>query len=147
MLIQDTIQRMRWRNGYYEEEQAENMEPGEVYPIKVDFGYVNWVMNKGHQLRISISSSNYPRFSINFNSGLWVQEGDKNAQVAQNTVWYGANFPSSIDVPIVDLQWLEDHKFRQDEWVNPNPQVTPELVRKIRDEWISESKFKNNFAH
>ena len=59
------------------------MDPSQVYNVQIDIGYVNWVFNEGHQLRITVSSSNYPRFSVNYNSGLWVKYGNESAQVAK----------------------------------------------------------------
>ena len=110
MLVQDSIIRMRWRNGTYTRE-AEMMTPNEIYDVTINLGYMSYIFNPGHKIRVSISSSNYPRFSINYNSGLNMLNGSTNARVAKNTVHFGSErYPSNLILPKVNLDWLEDHK-------------------------------------
>lgn len=61
------------------------MQPGEVYGVKVEVWSMSYIFNAGHALRVSISSSNYPRFSANPNNG---QNLNSTAPpvIAQNTV-------------------------------------------------------------
>jgi len=111
MLVQDSIIRMRWRNGPFSTENAPAMLPNETYNVTIDIGFMSYIFNVGHKMRVSISSSNYPRFSPNYNSGLNLIYGNESAQVALNSIHYGSTvYPSHLTLPIVSLQWLEDRK-------------------------------------
>lgn len=58
-LLNDNVLRMRWRNGWLNKTL---MVPGKIYKIEIPVWSTCYVLNKGHALRIAISSSNYPRF-------------------------------------------------------------------------------------
>ncbi|ETO25964.1 peptidase S15 [Reticulomyxa filosa] len=130
MLVQDSIIRMRWRNGPFSTQNAPPMQSNETYNVTIDVGFMSYIFNAGHKIRVSISSSNYPRFSANYNSGLNMIYGNKSAQVAMNSIHYGSILnPSHVTLPIVSLQWLEDRKVvledlhekldeREQEWKN-----------------------------
>jgi putative CocE/NonD family hydrolase len=143
MLVQDSIIRMRWRNlvsDPFATEPAEHMEPGKVYNATIDLGMMTWLFNPGHALRVSISSSNYPRFSINYNSGLFVKYGNESAVNATNTMHFGGIYPSRIILPVVSLQWLEDHTVGYDTHpINDrtNGAVTREQVVKMREKYLA----------
>jgi len=73
-----------------------------------------YVFNRGHRIRLAVSSSNSPRFSANPNNNLLVREGGP-LLVAANTVHYGGQQASSVMLPVVDLAKLPDnvlHKAR-----------------------------------
>lgn len=73
---------------------------GEVVEATVDLGSTSIVFAKGHRIRVSISSSNYPRFEKNFNVGvLGTHIGG--CHKAENTIFFGENSPSRIILPIV----------------------------------------------
>lgn len=55
------------------------------YEVKIRMWSTAYVFNKGHRLRLAVSSSNSPRFSVNPNNGLLVREGGP-LLVAENTV-------------------------------------------------------------
>eukprot|EP01084_Bolivina_argentea_P238928 401460_1 len=118
MLVQDSIYRMRWRNAMeidpwlgFVNKTAPPMETNKIYNITVMIGYMSYTFNKGHKISISISSSNYKRFSINYNSGNMVIDGDKDWVNATNYIYYGPNYPSMLILPVVnDLQWIHDRK-------------------------------------
>ena len=121
MLIQDGIFRMRWRNAAppppYATSPAPSMVKDEVYNITIDIGWMSYILNPGHKLGISISSSNYERYSINYNSGYMVIDGDKDWKNATNTIHWGSNkYPSSVSLPIVDLSWLQERKIDWDKF-------------------------------
>lgn len=110
MLVQDGIIRMRWRNGSFSTE-PELMTPDEVYNVTISLGYMSYIFNPGHKIRVSASSSNYPRFSVNYNSGLGMVNGSTNAQTAKNTLHFGTEkYASNVVLPTVSLEWLEDRK-------------------------------------
>jgi uncharacterized protein len=64
--LTDSILRVRYRNGW---ERAELMEPGRVYPIRIILPPTSNLFQAGHRIRIDISSSNFPRFDLNPNTG------------------------------------------------------------------------------
>ena len=121
-LVQDGILRMRWREtatwtpGVYQTSPSPPMVEGTVYNITIDLAFMSFIFNKGHKISVSISSSNYKRFSLNYNSGNMVIDGDKDWKNATNTIHFGSDkYPSKLILPIVDLQWLLDHKVRQEQ--------------------------------
>ena len=97
MLIQDGIQRMRWRD---DPSSATLMVPGQVYNIQVDVWSTSYIFNPGHRVRVDVSSSNYPRFSVNRNNGQSVVQGGP-MLVAENSVHLGD--ASFLTLPLVDL--------------------------------------------
>ena len=114
-LVQDGITRMRWRDTAswtFSEYQREPkwMEKGTVYRVTVDLGFMSFVFNRHHRIAVSVSSSNHKRFSVNYNSGHMVVDGDKEWRTAVNTVHFGGAYPSKLILPVVDLQWLNGHK-------------------------------------
>lgn len=95
MLITDGILRMRNREGA---DHWQFMQPGELYEIEVDLWSTSYIWNAGHQIRVSISSSNYPRFLANPNTVDGIHQNTTYA-IAQNTIHLGENTPSSIILP------------------------------------------------
>jgi putative CocE/NonD family hydrolase len=96
MNITDGILRMRYRN---RPDQPELMRPDQSYEITVTpFPTAN-IFKKGHRIRIDISSSNFPRFDINPNTG---EALGKNRRVvaADNTIYHDASRPSHVILPI-----------------------------------------------
>ena len=64
--LTDGILRLRYRNSL---EKPELAKPGEIYRVTVDAGVTGNVFLKGHRIRLEISSSNFPRFDRNANTG------------------------------------------------------------------------------
>ena len=64
--LDETIQRVRYREGY---ERVVFMQPGQVYRVKLPSMVTSNVFKKGHRIRLEISSSNFPRFARNLNTG------------------------------------------------------------------------------
>jgi putative CocE/NonD family hydrolase len=97
MNLADGILRARFRNGY---EREELLRPGEVYEIVLQLGPTSNRFQAGHRIRLDISSSNFPRFDVNPNTGepLWQHTHTK---VAHNTVYLDAERPSHVLLPIV----------------------------------------------
>ena len=82
------------------------MTPGKVYAITIEpFATAN-LFKAGHRIRLDISSSNFPRFDVNPNTG--EPEGMARLQrVATNTVHVDRDRPSHVVLPIVPLASLE----------------------------------------
>jgi putative CocE/NonD family hydrolase len=96
MLVTDGILRARFRKSFSEENL---LEPGQTYELAVDLWSTSLVFNKGHRIRVAISSSNAPRFEPNPNTGKPFR-ADNEARVATNTLHVSADHPSAIVLPI-----------------------------------------------
>ena len=95
--VDDTIQRARYREGY---EQEVFMQPGETYELDMSPLSTSYVFKAGHRIRLEVSSSKFPQYMRNLNTGgNNVDETD--AVVARNTVHHGPQFSSRITLPIV----------------------------------------------
>jgi uncharacterized protein len=95
--IGDSITRMRYRDSL---EKAELMKPGTVYKVAIHLYPTANVFAKGHRIRLDISSSNFPRFDINPNTGEPLQQ-HRRMIAADNTVYHNAEQASNIVLPIV----------------------------------------------
>jgi len=102
ILIQDGIQRMRWREP---QKGPQLMEPGKVYEIEISLWNTSYVFNRGHRFRVSVSSSNAPRFDVNPNNG-FLRGRDGPLVTATNTIHVGPETPSSILLPMVTMSQL-----------------------------------------
>jgi uncharacterized protein len=97
MNLTDGIMRARYRRS---PEKPELMKPGEVYELKIEpFPTAN-VFKKGHRIRIDISSSNFPRFDVNPNTGEPVGMS-RRFVVADNSIFHTATRASHVVLPIV----------------------------------------------
>jgi predicted acyl esterase len=106
MLITDGIVRMRNRNGY---DHWEFMESGEIYEVEIDLWSTSYIFNEGHQIRVSVSSSNAPRFLPNPNTKEgWMK--NQSYTVAENSLYVGKNHPSQIILPLVTLSYEDELK-------------------------------------
>lgn len=79
------------------------MNPGQVYRLSIDMWATSNVFKKGHVLRLEVSSSNFPRFDRNLNTGATrYVKGENEAFVsATNTVLHDAEHPSALNLPTV----------------------------------------------
>ncbi|MCP9234607.1 CocE/NonD family hydrolase [Lewinella sp. JB7] len=95
--LDETIQRVRYREGY---DKEVFMEEGQVY--KVDLTPLNTsnMFRAGQRLRIEVSSSNFPRFERNLNTG-GSNFDEKEGVVARNVIHHSREYPSVVRVPIV----------------------------------------------
>lgn len=100
-LLLDGIVRMRWREGPTRQTQPIPIIPGQVYAVNVSLWHTSFIWAANHSVRVDVSSSNYPRFSVNPNNGLPVN-ANGSAFVANNTVLAGGATPSAIILPVVD---------------------------------------------
>jgi putative CocE/NonD family hydrolase len=95
--LDETIQRARYREGY---ETAVFMEPGEVYELRVSPMSTSNYFAAGHRIRIEVSSSNFPRFTRNLNTG-GNNYDETEGIVAHNQVHHSRQYPSLIKLPVV----------------------------------------------
>jgi hypothetical protein len=95
--VQEGILRARHREGFTKKVW---MKPGEVYEVTVDLEATSNYFGPGHRIRIEVSSSNFPRFDRNLNTGgnnydetTWV--------VAENQIHHSAKHPSHVLLPVI----------------------------------------------
>jgi predicted acyl esterase len=96
MLVTDGILRARYRKSF---EHEDFLEPGKVYELAIDLWSTSLIFNKGHRIRVAVSSSNAPRFEPNPNTG-HAFRADKEMRVANNTLHLSEKYPSHIVLPI-----------------------------------------------
>nr|WP_101830678.1 CocE/NonD family hydrolase [Frankia canadensis] len=96
----DGILRARYRNSRAREEL---MKPGEVYEITVDLTATSNVFLPGHRIRLDVSSSNFPRYDRNTNTGgVIARETEEQMIPAINHIHHGPDHPSRLVLPIID---------------------------------------------
>ncbi|HEX7046106.1 MAG TPA: CocE/NonD family hydrolase [Gammaproteobacteria bacterium] len=95
--IDDTIFRARFREGY---DREVFMEPGEVYEINPTPMSTSYVFKKGHRIRVEISSSKFPQYMRNLNTGGNNYDETKGI-VAHNTIHHSDKYPTRIVLPIM----------------------------------------------
>ncbi len=76
------------------------MNPDQVYKITVDLWATSNVFKKGHILRLEVSSSNFPRFDRNLNTGA-EQATSREFISATNTILHDAEHPSALWIPVI----------------------------------------------
>jgi uncharacterized protein len=79
------------------------MNPGQVYKLTIDLWSTSDVFRKGHMLRLEVSSSNFPRFDRNLNTGEDAEFARRNVP-ATNTIYHDAQHPSALILPVVAAQ-------------------------------------------
>ncbi|WP_248905058.1 CocE/NonD family hydrolase [Halocatena marina] len=97
--LSDTICRARYR-GYRDE--PDFITPGEVYEFYMEPYPTANVFEPGHRIRLDISSSNFPRFDVNHNTGGPLY-GDREYRAATNTVHHNADHPTQIELPVREV--------------------------------------------
>ena len=95
--LTEGILRMRYRDT---QEQATLMNPGQVYKISLDLWGTSNLFLRGHSIRLEISSSNFPRFDRNFNTGEDIKFA-RNFVLARNTILHDEQHPSALVLPII----------------------------------------------
>jgi putative CocE/NonD family hydrolase len=95
--IADSIVRARYRNG---PGKAELLKPRQPYEFTIEMYPTSLIFQRGHRIRLDISSSNFPRFDINPNTGEPLND-NRRWQIAENTVYLDANHPSHIVLPVI----------------------------------------------
>ncbi len=95
--LDETIQRVRYREGY---EKEVFMENDKVYKVDLTPMSTSNFFKKGHQIRIEISSSNFPRFARNLNTG-GNNYDETESVIAHNKVHHSSKYTSQIKLPMV----------------------------------------------
>jgi len=95
--LDETIQRARYREGY---DKEVFMKEGEVYKIDLTPLSTSNYFKKGHKIRIEVSSSNFPRFARNLNTG-GNNYDESEGMIAHNTIHHSKEYASQIKLPII----------------------------------------------
>lgn len=95
--IQEGALRMRYRNSL---SKAELMHPDNIYKIEIDLNATSNYFAKGHRIRIEVSSSNFPRWERNLNTGGNNYDETKSV-IAKNTIYHSDKYPSHILLPVI----------------------------------------------
>ncbi len=95
--LTEGILRMRYRNS---QEKPELAKAGETYHVTVDLWATSNVFLAGHKLRLEVSSSNFPRFDRNLNTGE-EQAGGTRMSKATNVIYHDKARPSALVLPLV----------------------------------------------
>jgi putative CocE/NonD family hydrolase len=96
--LEDGIARCRFRESLSYEKL---MQPGDVYELTVHLYPTANVFKRGHRIRVDISSSNFPRFDVNPNTGEPLNR-HRRMVVATNTVYHDRERPSHIVLPLIE---------------------------------------------
>jgi hypothetical protein len=95
--LDDAILRVRWREGW---ERPVFMEPGQVYRVDVGPLVTSNRFDVGHRIRIEVSSSNFPHYDRNLNTG-GNNYDEKDPLVAHNVLHHGGPYPAAIVLPVL----------------------------------------------
>ena len=99
LYLTDGILRARYRGTLTE---PELLEPDQIYELTLDLSVTSNVFLPGHAIRLEVSSSNFPRYARNTNTGgVIAEDGPDNLVVATNRVFHGPSNPSRLVLPII----------------------------------------------
>ena len=96
--LDETIQRMRYRDGY--DKPLAWMQGGKVYKVTLGPMVTSNFFEAGHRIRIEVSSSNFPRFDRNLNTGGRNWDESKGV-IARNAVHHSKQYPSELKITVV----------------------------------------------
>jgi putative CocE/NonD family hydrolase len=96
-ILTDGILRLRYRTSL---EKPQLATPGQIYEVNIDAGVTSNVFLKGHQVRVEISSSNFPRFDRNPNTGRQISD-EAVLRKAYQTVYHDREHPSRLILPVI----------------------------------------------
>lgn len=98
-ILAEGIVRARFREGT---DQARPIEPGQIYEYKIDLIATSNLFQPGHRIRVDVTSSSFPRFDRNPNTGNPLgQDGPEDLQPALQTIFHDSERPSHILLPII----------------------------------------------
>ena len=95
--VQEGVLRMRYRDGFAKDLR---MQEGEVYEARLDLHATANYFGPGHRLRLEVSSSSFPRFDRNLNTG-GNNYDESEWVIAENSVHHSAEYPSHLLLPVI----------------------------------------------
>jgi hypothetical protein len=96
--LDETIQRLRYREGY--DKPVVWMEKSQVYKVTIQPMTTSNYFPAGHRIRIEVSSSNFPRFDRNLNTG-GNNYDEATGVVAHNSIHHSSQYPSTLTISVV----------------------------------------------
>jgi putative CocE/NonD family hydrolase len=96
-ILREGIIRGRYRNSF---KKQELLTPGKIYEYTIDLWSVSHIVQKGHKIQVEISSSNFPKYDRNPNTGAKFGQ-DAQLQKATQTIYHDGEHPSHIILPVV----------------------------------------------
>ncbi|MDQ1152954.1 CocE/NonD family hydrolase [Brevundimonas sp. SORGH_AS_0993] len=96
-ILGDTIMRARYRDGY---DRPTSLTPGQVATVQPTPMTISNTFLPGHRIRIEVSSSNFPKFVRNLNTG-GPNESEREGRVADNAIHHAGSDASYIDLPVL----------------------------------------------
>lgn len=100
-IVLDNPLRARFRHGR-DAEDVKMMSPGVPEKLEIDLWSTAITFEKGHRIAVHVSSSNFPRFEVNANTGETPGEYTMTPRVANNSVYHDPAHPSAIVLPVVE---------------------------------------------
>ena len=97
MILRNNVIRAKYRDSL---EKPVLLQPGKAYKFTIKMAPFSNVFKKGHAIRVSIASSNFPKYIPNPGTGLDMGKGTK-SRTAQNTVYHDAKNASYVLLPII----------------------------------------------
>jgi len=99
IILTEGILRARYRNSFT---SPELLEPDEIYELRINLWATGNVFLPGHSIRLEVSSSNFPRFDRNSNTGgIITEESSDQYQMATNRIYHNAEHPSRLILPVI----------------------------------------------
>ena len=106
----DVRKELRWLRGQFSQQRkaivglrAELMTPGQIYRFEVDMSATAQTFKAGHRIRLQVTSSDFPMFEPNLNTG-GPFASEVKGQVAHNTVFHDSTRPSHVVLPVMERQ-------------------------------------------
>jgi putative CocE/NonD family hydrolase len=99
-ILTDGILRARYRESF---SQPKRLEPGQIYELRLDLCATSNLFKAGHRIHLEVSSSNFPRFDRNTNTGGTIEtETAQDVVQAVNHVYHDVAHPSHLLLPIIE---------------------------------------------
>ena len=92
MRLNNGIIRLRYRDGY---DKIKPVQPGEIMEVKIDMWATGHQFKAGNRIRLDVTSSAYPSFAPNYNTGKNIWE-ETEPVIANQTVYHSAKYPSRL---------------------------------------------------
>lgn len=133
-LVRYGVLRMRWRE--LDTREAAPLDPGRVYEVVVRCGNSAYVLQRGHKLRVTVSSAAAPYVNPTSNTGKFELIEPVDPVKAVNTVHMGSSRLSAVTLPVVDLASIPRNRHfdspsmatKMATWGRPQPDVSDVVV-------------------
>ena len=127
MLLGETAVRAHYQNGKSASDTT-YLKKGNVYEYELAFDHLANTFKAGHKIRLIITSSNYPKFNRNMNTGDEMYPNTNadtlvNPEIANNSLWFGSQYPSQLTFPTVNYSpdFISEKPEIQKLKIYPNP--------------------------